>query len=135
VSVTIRLGWDIFFSLYSPGTHLTLPGATDCCCSLREKWTQFKLPHMLLGLAGLLGAAVWLLRGAGLAVSACAGSDALPATESTPAPVKSAPALPAPSLLGLVALPAGALFLAMAGYSDNFTVYVSRGYFPPELPI
>jgi hypothetical protein len=91
---------------------------------------------MLLGLACMLGAAVWLLRGAGLAVSACisdgpertgegtvdAAADTKIALSAAEAPVDARQ--PAISL-GLLLLPAGALFLSMAGYSDNFTLYVS----------
>jgi hypothetical protein len=105
----------------------------------REKWTQFKLPQMALGLLCCLLGVLWQLRRAGTALIACvcppAGSDQDASSGDAVrrldwgGPVEwfdMALRLLAVRPLVLPLLCAGAVFLSMAAYSDNFTIYVSH---------
>lgn len=105
----------------------------------REKWTQFKMLPIMVGLLVMTAGMLSLLHNACTAVRLCLfpsiGADIAASTTDVDKAAQGGG--PAAWLLGLWELLAvrptllpglamGAGFLSMAAYSDNFTIYVSR---------
>ena len=80
------------------------------------QWTQFKLPHMAVGLCLLASSLIWVLWRTSLAFSALAPNSNKAECRGSGIPFR---------MWLLVCAPLGAAFHSMAAYSDNFTEQVT----------
>ena len=80
------------------------------------QWTQFKLPHMAVGLFLLAASLIWVLWRTSLAFSALALNSNKAECRGSGIPLRR---------WLLVCAPLGAAFNSMAAYSDNFTEQVT----------